>query len=109
MYRSPGSLWKHKAIPQETLLGDLCFGFSYVDIENEKVDIENVLSQKESGFSAKTTVHIHRLSDKLLIDGAFCQSEVFLSYGYSERKNKYRKRQKDEKQHNGKFDILPIM
>ena len=31
------------------------------DIENEKVDIESVLSEKGSNFSVKTTVHIHRL------------------------------------------------
>ena len=32
-----------------------------VDIENEKVDIESVLPEKDSNFSVKTTVHIHRL------------------------------------------------
>lgn len=32
-----------------------------VDIENEKVDIESVLSEKGSNFSVKTTVYIHRL------------------------------------------------
>ena len=47
-----------------------------VDIENEKVDIENVLSQKGSGFSAKTTVHIHRLFDKFGFDGVFGRSAV---------------------------------
>ena len=47
-----------------------------VDIENEKVDIENVLSQKGSGFSAKTTVHIHRLFDKFGFDGVFGRSTV---------------------------------
>ena len=30
-----------------------------VDIENEKADIESVLSEKGSNFSVKTTVHIH--------------------------------------------------
>ena len=30
-----------------------------MDIENEKVDIESVLSEKGSNFSVKTTVHIH--------------------------------------------------
>ena len=33
-----------------------------LDIENKKVDIENVLSQKGSGLSVKTTIHIHRRS-----------------------------------------------
>ena len=47
-----------------------------VDIENGKVDIENVLSQKGSGFSAKTTVHIHRLFDKFGFDGVFGRSAV---------------------------------
>ena len=28
---------------------------------NEKVDIESVLSEKDSNFSVKTTVYIHRL------------------------------------------------
>ena len=32
-----------------------------VDMGNAKVDIENVLSEKGSNFSVKTTVHIHRL------------------------------------------------
>jgi len=36
-------------------------GNAKVDIENEKVNIENVLSEKDSNFSVKTTVHIHRL------------------------------------------------
>ena len=75
-----------------------------VDIEHEKVDIENVLSQKGSGFSAKTTVHIQRFFDKLLIDGVFCQSEAFLSYGYSERKVKIPKTAK--KMENSKMESL---
>ena len=32
-----------------------------VDMGNAKVDIESVLSEKDSNFSVKTTVHIHRL------------------------------------------------
>ena len=36
-------------------------GNTKVDIENEKVHIESVLSEKDSNFSVKTTVHIHRL------------------------------------------------
>ena len=47
-----------------------------VDIENKKVDIENVLAQKGSGFSVKTTVHIHRLFDKFGFDEVFGRSAV---------------------------------
>ena len=61
-----------------------------VDIENEKVDIENekvdiqtpkvdigsVLSEKSSGFSVKTTVHIHRLFEKFGFDEVFGRSAV---------------------------------
>ena len=36
-------------------------GNAKVDIENVKVDIESVLPEKDSNFSVKTTVHIHRL------------------------------------------------
>ena len=32
-----------------------------VDMGNAKVDIESVLPEKDSNFSVKTTVHIHRL------------------------------------------------
>ena len=45
-----------------------------VDIEEMEVDIENLLSQKGSGFSAKTTVHIHRLFDKFGFEGVFGRS-----------------------------------
>ena len=47
-----------------------------VDIEEMEVDIENLLSQKGSGFSAKTTVHIHRLFDKFGFEGVFGRSAV---------------------------------
>lgn len=47
-----------------------------VDIEYKKVDIENLLSQKGSGFSAKTTVHIHRLFDEFGFEGVFGRSAV---------------------------------
>ena len=47
-----------------------------VDIENEKVDIKNILDQKGSGFSVKTTVHIHRLFDKFGFDEVFGRSAV---------------------------------
>ena len=47
-----------------------------VDIENEKVDIGSVLSEKSSGFSVKTTVHIHRLFEKFGFDEVFGRSAV---------------------------------
>ena len=47
-----------------------------VDIGDTKVDIESVLSEKGSDFSAKTTVHIHRLFEKLGFDEVFGRSAV---------------------------------
>ncbi len=47
-----------------------------VDIESEKVDIESLLSQKGTGFSVKTIVHVHRLFDRFGSDGVFGQSAV---------------------------------
>ena len=47
-----------------------------VDIQDKKVDIESVLSQKGSGFSVKTTVHIHRLFEKFGFDEVFGRSEI---------------------------------
>ena len=47
-----------------------------VDIQDQKVDIESVLSEKDSGFSAKTTVHIHRLFEKSAFDEVFERSAV---------------------------------
>ena len=47
-----------------------------VDIETEKVDIGNVLAEKGQDFSAKTTVHIHRLSEKFGYDKIFGRSAV---------------------------------
>ena len=47
-----------------------------VDIGDRKVDIESVLSQKGSGFSVKTTVHIHRLFEKFGFDEVFGRSAV---------------------------------
>ena len=47
-----------------------------VNIENEKVDIESVLSEKGSNFSVKTTVHIHRLFEKFGFDEVFGRSAV---------------------------------
>ena len=47
-----------------------------VDIGDEKVDIEGVLSKKDSDFSVKTTVHIHRLFERFGFDGVFGRSAV---------------------------------
>ena len=37
-----------------------------VDIRDIKVDIENILSEKGSDFSVKTTAYIHRLFEKFV-------------------------------------------
>ena len=47
-----------------------------VDIQTSKVDIGSVLSEKSSGFSVKTTVHIHRLFEKFGFDEVFGRSAV---------------------------------
>lgn len=45
-----------------------------VDIQGTKVDIESVISAKGNEFSAKTTVHIHRLFEEFGFDGIFGRS-----------------------------------
>lgn len=45
-----------------------------VDIQNEKVDIESVLSGKIEDFSVKTTAHIRRLFEKFGFDEVFGRS-----------------------------------
>lgn len=52
------------------------FGDAKVDIQDEKVDIESVLSEKGSDFSVKTTVHIHKLFEKCGSDEVFGRSAV---------------------------------
>lgn len=47
-----------------------------VDIQTPKVDIGSVLSEKSSGFSVKTTVHINRLFEKFGFDEVFGRSAV---------------------------------
>ena len=47
-----------------------------VDIQDGKVDIESVFSQKGSDFSVKTTIHIHRLFEKFGFDEVFGRSAV---------------------------------
>lgn len=47
-----------------------------VDIQDIKMDIESVFTEKCSGFSVKTTVHIHRLFEKFGFDGIFGRSAV---------------------------------
>ena len=44
--------------------------------KTKKVDIESALSEKGSDFSAKTTVHIHRLFEKFGFDEVFGRSAV---------------------------------
>ena len=45
-------------------------------LNEEKVDIESVLSEKGSNFAVKTTVHIHRLFEKVGFDEVFGRSTV---------------------------------
>ena len=47
-----------------------------VDIQDPKVDIERILSKKGSDFSVKTTVHIHRLFEKFGFEEVFGRSAV---------------------------------
>ena len=47
-----------------------------VDIQDKKVDIDSVLSEKGSDFSVKTTIHIHRLFEKFGFDEVFGRSAV---------------------------------
>lgn len=45
-------------------------------LNEEKVDVESVLSEKGSDLSVKTTVHIHRLFKKFGFDEIFGRSAV---------------------------------
>ena len=45
-------------------------------LSEEKVDIENVISQRGSNFSVKTTAHIHKLFEMFGFDGVFGRSAV---------------------------------
>ena len=47
-----------------------------VDIQDKKVDIESVLSEKGSDFSVKMRIHIHRLFEKFGFDEVFGRSAV---------------------------------
>lgn len=47
-----------------------------VDIGGEKVDIESLLSEKGTGFSVKTIIHVHRSFDRFGSDGVFGRSAV---------------------------------
>lgn len=47
-----------------------------VDIGSKKVDIESLLSEKGTGFSVKTIIHVHRLFDRFGSDGVFGRSAV---------------------------------
>lgn len=67
-------LWNDEKVD----IGDtkMNIGNEKVDIQDIKVDIENVLSEKGSNFSVKTTVHIHRLFEKFGFDEVFGRSAV---------------------------------
>lgn len=47
-----------------------------VDIEEEKVDIENLLFEKTTNFSTKTIIHVRKLFDKFGFDEVFGRSAV---------------------------------
>lgn len=47
-----------------------------VDIQEKKVDIESILAGKGQDFTAKTTVHIHRLFERFGYDKIFGRSAV---------------------------------
>ena len=51
-------------------------GTEKVDIEAAKVDIERALSGKVTDFSAKTTVHVHRLFERFGFDEIFGRGAV---------------------------------
>ena len=51
-------------------------GKEKVDIQNKKVDIDHLIFEKGSGFSVKTTIHIHRLFEKFGFDEVFGRSAV---------------------------------
>ena len=55
-----------------------------MDIQDKKVDIESVLSEKSSDFSVKTTVHIHRLFEKYGFNEVFGRSAVMELLGLKE-------------------------
>ena len=60
----------------ETFLRNLLLNEEKADIQDRKVDIESVLSKKDSDFSVKTIVHIHRLFEKFGFDEVFGRSAV---------------------------------
>lgn len=47
-----------------------------VDIQDTKVDIENLLTEKGSNFSVKSIIHIHKLFDEFGFDKIFGRSAV---------------------------------
>ena len=55
-----------------------------VDIENVKVDIESVLSERKGEFSVKTTDHIYRLFEKIGPDKVFGRKNVMEILGLKE-------------------------
>lgn len=53
----------------------------HVSLETKtlKVDIENLLSQKGTGFSVKTVIHVHRLFDRFGSGGVFGRGQSLSS------------------------------
>ena len=51
-------------------------GNGKVDIQDKKVDIESLLSEKGSDFSVKTMVHSHRLFEEFGFEEVFGRSAV---------------------------------
>ena len=66
--------WTNKKVDIESEKVDI--EVPKVDIETEKVDIESILLEKGVEFSAKTTIHIHRLFRKFGFDEIFGRSAV---------------------------------
>ena len=64
----------HISIEAKTPKVDI--GSKKVDIGSKKVDIESLLSEKGTGFSVKTIIHVHRLFDRFGSDGVFGRSAV---------------------------------
>ena len=67
-----------EAFLRNLLLNDtkVDIGAGKVDIQDKKVDIESVLSEKDRNFSVKTKVHILRLFEEFGFDEVFGRSTV---------------------------------
>lgn len=69
-----GGLWENEKVDIRELGENI--ETRKVDIQEEKVDIESVLSKNARGFSNKTTMHIHRLFEKFGYDEIFGRSAI---------------------------------